>query len=393
MNRGITIFRTRWVRPLIATAITALPVLSAAQTTQPTPFLLQQLSDQTQTLHQQMASSIVRVHVPEQINPEELPGEQLLRKWEPRLDPAVRQKLVEQVYASRSLSVNAAVDDPFTFLRIVNEHRPNGLIVIRPFDVSELAGQMPLGLLAVPQSRHGLPRTLGIVLDERGLLLVPAFVDRAAATAQPVRITLISGHQTQASFVGSDRQTNLTLLRLPAPTGKPVTFAMNKPADGSLVMIFAPQTNVARLAVWTGGLHENGVVVLPDGRVAGFANSGQFLSARAAVPIIHQLAEQGVVRRASVGIKVSEVRADDPRRQALVSLGNQPAIHVDRVSANSAAAMSGLQAGDYILSVGEESVSDLPTFAALIAARSGPTDMRVLRDGQIAIVSVQLTRK
>ena len=59
----------------------------------------------------------------------------------------------------------------------------------------------------------------------------------------------------------------------------------------------------------------------------------------------------------------------------------------------SAAEKVGLEAGDVLLALAGESVNDIPTFAAAIAARSGPTELQVLRGTDVLKVTVDLQQK
>lgn len=360
------------------------PSLALAQTS-PTP-LLDQLSQETQQVHRRVTMSLVSLHLPRPASPA-AQVEELFRKWDKQLDPAVKQKLQQELQPEPSPG-DAEDGDVFSMLR--DGELGSSAVLIRPFGAGELADQ-PLRLLMTPQRLT--PRTVGVILDERGHVLVPAFVDRDLVGQRTLKVLLDGGTQADATFVGSDRQTNVTLLRLTKPSGTPADMADRRPADGSLVLVFSPHSNSIYLSVWTGGLNDNGIVVTTNGRIAGFAHGGQFLSSPAVAPIVQQLVEFGEVKRAVLGVRVTEVRPNDPIRQQLPALGRQPAMRVERVYEQSAADKSGLRPGDLILSVAGESVGDLPTFAAAIAARQGPTEMRVLRDGQIITVRVELARQ
>jgi S1-C subfamily serine protease len=49
-----------------------------------------------------------------------------------------------------------------------------------------------------------------------------------------------------------------------------------------------------------------------------------------------------------------------------------------------------LQPGDFILSLAGEEIEDIPTFAAALANKSGPTELMILRDGQPRKIVVAL---
>ena len=377
----------RRVRLALASAVIGVVSITAgsafAQTKQAP--LLEQISQETQRVHDRLSMSIVHLHLPQHADPG-APADEFIRKWNQQLEPGVKQKLQEQLSVRQAQP--GGEDDVFSLLR--SGELGSSVVLMRPFDGNDV-GDQSLRLLMVPQRREA-PRAMGLVIDERGLVLVPNYVDREVVGDRKIRVLLHNGEHVEAAFVGSDRQTNVTLLRLTRPAATPADLADAKPADGSLVLVFSPNDTV-HLAVWTGGNREIGIVVTPNGRVAGFANGGQFLSAQAATPIVQQLAEFGHVKRALLGVRVTEVRAEDPARQAYPKLGQQPAMLVQRVYAESAADKSGLREGDFILSVAGESVGDLPTFAAAIANRQGAAEMRILRDGQPLTVKVEFARQ
>lgn len=354
--------------------------------------LLEQISQQTQALHRRVSASLVRVRLPDRSVAEIGPAEELLRKWEQRLEPVVKQKLQEQAATLRAMRAAVAEEDPFAWMRGNPDHISSAVMVIRPFDPGDLAHQMPLGLMNLPHGNKPGPGVLGVVIDARGLVLVPAFVDREWAGQRMLRVTLPTGGNGEAALIGSDRQTGVSLLRLTLPAGTPAELSSDKPADGALVMTFATQTESVHLTVWTNHAHESGMVVTPDGRIAGFANDHQFLSASAAVPVVQQLSEHGTVRRPLIGVRVSEIHRDDPFRQQ-IQLGATPGMHVDKVQSGSPAEKSGVRAGDVILTIGDEPVGDVPSFAAAVASRSGTTPLRLLRGGRVVETAIDLQRK
>ena len=374
---------------LIALAIGAAVARAQAPAYQPENIgpapLLAQLSQETAALHRAVSASFVRVHLPDR-NDAVGPAEELLRKWEQRLEPAVKQKLMEQEAALRAMR-SALMEDPFA-TQHVNGDRPGSVLTVHVFDMPDLADNMPLGFINAQRGRVSLAGTVGIVLDDHGLVLVPAFVDRDPTLVRPIRVSLNEGGSTEAALIGSDKQTGMTLIRLSTPTGHPAVLAEHRPEDGSIVMTFATQSDSAHLSVWSEASHDAGVVVTPDGKIAGFANQYQFLAAPSAARVIHQLADHGEVRRPVLGIHVTEVHRDDPGRLQVPMLGNQPALHVDAVIAKSPADQNGIRPGDLILSIGQEPVGDVPSFAAALAEQSGSTDIRILRDGVVLTMTL-----
>jgi S1-C subfamily serine protease len=250
------------------------------------------------------------------------------------------------------------------------------------------------------------PHSIALPLDDAGNLQVPIYLERETAEAHPVRCAEPQrGRVVEARFVGSDRQTNLTVLCIAPPADAPTTRPTptvrfreaqqvnDRPAEGSLLVYISPGDGSGRLALWNGASQEFGLVYQTDGAFAGIARYGQFLSGRACRLIADQLIEHGSVRRATLGVLVSELRHDDPLRRQLPVLGSHTAMRVEQVVPGSAAEKAGLRPGDLLLTLAGEAVSDIPSLAASIAARSGRTELQILRDGQVREVVVDLQPK
>jgi len=214
-------------------------------------------------------------------------------------------------------------------------------------------------------------------------------VEKESFDADGVRVLVGQGLMTTARFVGSDRQTNITLLKLDKPAGIPVKIAARRPQEGTLTMFLAPNSGVGRLMIWTNELRDWGVVVSMDGGVYGFARQGQFLSAAGCGPAIEQLKKSGVVQRAKIGLGIAEVPQNDALREANPALGTQPAVRVNEIAPDSPAAAAGLKVGDTILELNEQPVGDPHAFAAAMAADPAKASVKVLRDGRPQTLTVQ----
>ena len=90
---------------------------------------------------------------------------------------------------------------------------------------------------------------------------------------------------------------------------------------------------------------------------------------------------------------ISEIRKDDPLREQQPVLGTRTAMRIDEVILNSAADKAGLKPGDLLLALAGEAVSDIPSFAAAIASRSGAMELQVLRGGEVVKVTVDLQQQ
>src|SRR5687768_12097961 len=85
-------------RALMLAVVGAVPTFATAQTKQ-TP-LLEQLSQETQQVHRRVTMSLVTLHLPQPAHPA-VQIDELFKKWDKQLDPAVKQKLQEQLQSGQ----------------------------------------------------------------------------------------------------------------------------------------------------------------------------------------------------------------------------------------------------------------------------------------------------
>lgn len=371
----------------------ALPALSGGAEQGPTTrSMLEQLNRETRTLYTQVQTGLFRVQLPQPrwINAYAMAP---INKWEKKLDPEVRKRLEDArgplgIEMPADSQARPTIDDATTlgqstYVAVRQQPAPDSSDV--------LGGKLELDRKTDPSFA---PNNVGLLLDEQGHLLVPLYVEREAVGDKPVSVAGPDGAVVDAKFIGSDRQTNLTLLEIQKLSGKPVRLGKSRPASGSLVLCLSIGDGSARLSLWTNGAQSNGIIVNTDAQVCGIARSGQFLAAPACELIAEHLARYGAVKRATLGITVSEIRDDDsPRLRASVSEGRRPAVRVDDVIPGSVADKAGVKPGDVLLSMAGEPVTDLPTFAAAIAARDGQTDLQLLRGDKIFTVSAYLQQQ
>jgi S1-C subfamily serine protease len=156
-----------------------------------------------------------------------------------------------------------------------------------------------------------------------------------------------------------------------------------------------PQDGGGRLGMWTGVGKDYGVVFGVDGTCLGVARFGQFLSGRACRLIAQQIIRHGSVKRATLGVIVTHVEdaAEQAPTPASQSGPGRPGLRVDQVMPGSPAEKAGIRVGDRVASLGGEPVRDIPSLAAAIAARSGPTTIELSRDGRAVTVTVELQQK
>ena len=163
-------------------------------------------------------------------------------------------------------------------------------------------------------------------------------------------------------WVGSDQQTNLTVLKLataeapkpaaapepaaaprgvPTPSGqhaaagKPLRLSTRRIEDGALVLYVATGDGSGRLGLWNGGTggvsqaptpRDFGIVVGIDGEVLGISRYGQFLSGSACQLIVNHLIRYGAVKRATLGVILAELEKDDPLRRSTVAHRDSTAV-------------------------------------------------------------------
>jgi S1-C subfamily serine protease len=341
--------------------------------------LLEGLNRETQTLFKEVAGSIVRVELP---LGDRLTGglDDPLAKWAGQLDPQTRQKL-EDLHRH-------APDNTYHSVEIRATTNPSGAPGGGDVGGAAASGGAAGSHIILSLSRF-TPNAIGLVFDDQQHLLIPRFVEKDAFDG-PVPLALGDGRLATATFVGSDRLADLTVLKLQDVKARPATLAPGKPDPGTLLLVMSLNPAANRLAVWEGWEPDFAAVINIDGGIAGFTKGGRFCSAVAAKPVVAELIDHGWVRRAFLGVAIQSVLPNDPQRQLNPALGTTPALRVNDVIGGSAAQRGGLEPGDLILTLAGESVGDAPSFAAAIANRRGKTDMTLLRGTRCVTVSVDL---
>ncbi len=325
--------------------------------------VFEELNRETQSLFRQIAPSIARVQMPQEFTLI-IPTDDLLSKY--RLEPEVRRRLMEMQRNGGETLVHA---------EIVPTTNPSAI--------------PDTGHIIVMQLSHFAPNNIGIVMDDQQHLLVPHYVSKEAF-AEPVPLVLANGRFGTASFVASDRQSDVTILQLQDVKGAPVKLADHRPDPGALLLLLSLNPASNRLVVWEGWEPDLTAVIDIEGTVAGFTKGGRFFSATPYAGIAQELVQNGRVRRPFLGVSVNMVMQDDPQRQSDPSLGTAPALRILQVVPGSAADKAGLRANDLILKLAGQSVGDTSTFAAMIANHRGKTEMTLFRDGQRLTVTIDL---
>jgi len=330
------------------------------------PTLLQQLSTETQQLYSHATHSMVRVQLP---TPQWLAQynarQRLLDIWGPRLDPKVREQFIEDQERAMKELQHPSATQPTT--------RPLNPGLSQPF-----SGQMQVTDAPRPVEPALALFAVGLLVDDLGHAVLPVYVDHNVMGDKGWPAVTGEGELTTAKFVGSDAQTNLTVMQLEKHSGTPAALSHNRPEDGVLTLAIA-RDGSAKLIVWNNQRTEPGFAILTDGSVAGFGFENTFLGASTAKPVVDQLISTGEVHRAILGVVDQEVTKEDPVRRLHRELGTLPAIRILIVQDGSAAARGGIEPDDLILKIDNEPVGDPSTFAAVIAAKHGNSVLHVLR--------------
>lgn len=413
----------RIISLFMVSVLPALATLAQEPVASTSHALLEQMSRETQAVYQEVQRGVVRLQLPPpRWLSEAAAKENPLDKWGGQLAAQVREKLEQDRQSSQhgkytrigtriTSTTQPAVDGGAAAIEHPSQWRitqepGNGTLVIESSGrgaSSVLQIQTGGGLqdghltpggppqLSLQPANTFAPNNVGLIFDDSGHVLVPLYLEKETV-GEGVRASVGEGFVVTATFIASDKQTNLTVLKLPAcAAGKALKLSAVRPEDGAMVLLLAPNSATAKLMLWTGGQRDiAGVVVRIDGSVSGFARYGQFLSAGACKPVVEQLVQNGRIKRAALGVMVREVQRNDPARDQWAELGLQPALRVEDVRPDSAAAHGDLQRGDLILAVADEPVGDPAGFAAAISNRAGKTAMRILRDGKHFDITVEL---
>lgn len=282
----------------------------------------------------------------------------------------------------------------------------------------------PDGQPQQPQSR-GVSLGTGFIISSDGYVLTNAHVVDGADT---VKVRLTDRREFTAKVVGSDKQSDVALLKIDASglpalrlgdssqlkpgqwavaIGSPfnldhsVTAGIisavgrsNRFADQQYVPFI--QTDVAINPGNSGGplLNTRGEVVGINSQI--FSNSGVYMGVSFAIPIdlamnvVEQLKTSGKVSRGMIGVRLQAIDADTARG---LGLPDTRGALINEVTKGSAGDKAGLKFGDVIRSVDGRQIVQSSELPPIIGAKPPGTkvELGILRDGKSRTVDVVLT--
>ena len=280
----------------------------------------------------------------------------------------------------------------------------------------------------VPQERINESLGSGVIIDAaRGYVLTNHHVIEGA---DDVSVTLADGRTLKAEFLGSDRDTDVALIRIPAEnlTELPLADSGRLQVGDYVVAIGNPfglsQTVTSGIvsAVGRSGIrglgyqnfiqtdasinpgNSGGALVNlrgelvgintaslnPQGSMAGNIGLGLAIPTNLARDVVQQLVTTGEVRRGTLGVETQALDARLARSLGLEE-GQQGAL-VARVYEGSGAAAAGLRAGDVIVEAGGQRIGNplaLHNYEGLQPV-GAKVPLQVLRDGRTVALTATL---
>lgn len=253
---------------------------------------------------------------------------------------------------------------------------------------SELSNELQKTVQGVGQSvitvqAEGSRTVSGIVLDERTILTTAS----AIGDGEKIRAWVSRDHQVEAKVIGSDRGTDIALLKPDQQLGSPAVFAEDpKLAVGQLVLAIGRTWRgnlVASSGILSGLMGEwhtprgekvesfirpdlnlysgfsGGVLVGADSKVIGMNTGALRRKSSVTIPyktikrVAEVLREKGHIPKAYLGVGLQPVRVPESLRQRL-NLTQEVGALVVHVESASPAAKAELLVGDILLGIDEQ---------------------------------------
>ena len=289
--------------------------------------------------------------------------------------------------------------------------------VKQPSSVADIKIQGRVIPLYTPQTDQGS----GVIVGDNGYLLTNRHV---IANGEEIYVTLGDGRRLKAAIVGTDKQTDLAVLKVEADglipivwgdsdrcrVGSPV-WAVGSPFGLDQTVTFGilsgkhrliedsthyqdfMQSDVAVNPGNSGGplVDARGTLVGINTAIVGESYQGVSFAvpSNVAKQVYERLKEIGRVDRGWLGVRLSDVEDDNLIGGDLRVRG---AVVSGLTNEFSPAAVAGLKLGDHILTVDNKAVRDLPHLMRLIGGSLAGSDitLEVVRDGTPLTVTVLL---
>ncbi len=280
----------------------------------------------------------------------------------------------------------------------------------------------------VPQERINESLGSGVIIDaQRGYVLTNHHVIEGA---DDVSVTLADGRTLTAEFLGSDADTDVALIRIPAENlaGLPLgdsgrlqvgdyVVAIGNPFGLSQTVTSGIVSAVGRSGIRGLGYQNfiqtdasinpgnsggalvnlrgelvgiNSASLNPRGSMAGNIGLGLAIPSNLARDVVQQLVTTGEVKRGTLGLDAQPLDARLARSLGLAE--NQLGALVTQVHAGSGAAAAGLKPGDVIVEAGGQRIVDalaLHNFEGLQPV-GAKVPLQVLRDGKAVTLTATL---
>lgn len=271
----------------------------------------------------------------------------------------------------------------------------------------------------IPQERINESLGSGVIIDAKeGLVLTNHHV---IENADDVQVTLADGRTVKAQFLGSDRDTDIALIRIPAQNltdiklgnsdqlrvgdfvvaiGNPfgfsqtVTSGIVSAVGRSGIRGLGYQNFIQTDASINPGNSGGALVDLqgqlvgintasfnPQGSMAGNIGLGLAIPSNLARSVVDQLVKHGVVVRGTLGVESQNLTAQIAQG---LGLAETRGALITRVLAGSAAAAAGLKPGDVVVSANGQRVDSAEALHNVegLAAVGSPMTLDVRREGK-----------
>ena len=275
------------------------------------------------------------------------------------------------------------------------------------------------GMPGMPQQRSQQSLGSGVIVDaERGLVLTNHHV---IENADQVSVTLADGRTFEAEFIGSDPDTDVAVIRIPAEElvaipladssslrvgdfvvavgnpfglGQTVTSGIVSAVGRSGLQGLGYQNFIQTDAAINPGNSGGALVNLrgelvgintasfnPQGSMAGNIGLGLAIPTNLARDVVDQLIKHGVVVRGTLGIESQNLT---PQLAQGLGLSEARGALVTRVLAGSAAAAAGVRAGDVVVTANGQRVDSAQALHNIegLAAVGSTMTLELRRDGK-----------